>query len=279
MNRFERVAEAGDDGKTLLSFLRGRFPLAADHELRASLKSRDIRVNEIKTGENILLRAGDRVVWYTKWTAPELPVAFEDENIFVINKPAGICSDRQEDGAFSVEEWGRERGAEIVHRLDQQTSGLLMLAKNQKVKEALEEALRLHQIEKTYHCVVVGVPPRNHAVLHAYLYKDALLAKVSVSMKPGPFAKEIVTEYDVVEVRGDCSLLRVTLHTGRTHQIRAHLAFIGFPLLGDDKYGSRERNRLHRARRLMLCSTGLKFLTEGELSYLKGRSVEIPCPF
>lgn len=279
MNRFDMTAEARDEGRPLLFFLRTRYPLAPERELRASLKNRDIRVNGTRVDENIPLRAGDSVTWFTTWAQPELETVFEDDNILLINKPAGISSDRQADGAFSVEEWARARGANIAHRLDQQTSGLLLLSKNPQAEAALDEALRLRKIDKIYHCLTAGVPPVRHDVLHAYLYKDASRALVRVSAEPGPFAKKIVTEYDVIEVKGDCARLRVVLHTGRTHQIRAHLAFIGCPLLGDDKYGSREQNRRHRAKRLMLCSTCLRFHTDGLLEYLSGRSFEILPPF
>lgn len=279
LKRFEIRAGARDEGKRLLSFLRARFPMAPESELRSSLKKRDIRVNGLRTAENVPLYPDDWIVWYTAWSAPELPVIYEDEQLIIINKPAGISTDRQEDGAFSVEEWAGERGAFLVHRLDQQTSGLLALARGVDAREALDEAIRRRQLTKTYHCIVIGAPGQRHGLLRAYLVKDAKRALVTVSGAPGPFAKEIVTEYDVAEAGGGLSLLRVTLHTGRTHQIRAHMAFIGCPLLGDDKYGSRERNRRYRARRLMLCATGLRFHTEGRLAYLNGRSFEIAPPF
>ncbi len=279
LNRFEVRAGTRDEGKRLLSFLRTRFPMAAESELRSSLKRRDIRVNGLRVSENVPLHSDDLVVWYTAWSAPELPIVYEDEQIIIINKPAGISTDMQEDGAFSVEEWGRERGASLVHRLDQQTSGLLALARGEGAREALDEAVRRRQLTKTYHCIVIGAPEKRHDLLRAYLVKDAKRALVTVSDVPGPFAKEIVTEYDVAEAGGGLSLLRVTLHTGRTHQIRAHMAFIGCPLLGDDKYGSREHNRRYRARRLMLCATGLCFHTEGRLAYLSGRCFDIAPPF
>lgn len=279
MNRFELTAGPEDEGKLLLSFLRTRHPMAPGRVLQGAFKARDVKLNGVRTPVNAAVHAGDLVVWFTAWDEPELEIIYEDENLMIINKPSGISSDRQEDGALSVEEWGEGRGASIVHRLDQQTSGLLILSKSDEIKTALEEALRMHQIEKRYQCLVACVPDRNHAVLRAYLHKDPKLGKVSVSEKPGRFAKEIVTEYDVMEAKGDYARLLVTLHTGRTHQIRAHMAFIGHPLLGDDKYGSREANRSLKARKLMLCSTWLCFHTQGSLAYLHGQAFGIQPPF
>ena len=91
-------------------------------------------------------------------------------------------------------------------------------------------------------------------------------------------AKKIITEYTVVQP-GECARLRIALHTGRTHQIRAHMAFIGHPLLGDDQYGDRAFNREYKARRLMLCATSLAIETGGQLPQLDGRVFTIECPF
>ena len=225
----------------LLSFLRARHPLAPERVLQSALKARDVKLNGIRVSGSTGIRAGDLVVWFTTWKEPDLEIIYEDDNLMIVNKPSGISSDRQEDGAMSVEEWGERRGASIVHRLDQQTSGLIILSKNDAAKAALEEALRMRQIEKRYQCLVAGVPEEPHGVLRAYLYKDSELGRVSVSEKPGRFAKEIVTEYDVMEAKGDYARLLITLHTGRTHQIRVHMAYAGHGLIGDQTYGGKRR--------------------------------------
>ena len=120
---------------------------------------------------------------------------------------------------------------------------------------------------KEYTCLVLGTPEREHAVLEHFLIKDAKHAKVRVTSKELDGAKRIVTEYSVLE-SGECSRLAIRLHTGRTHQIRAHMAFIGHPLLGDDQYGDREANRHFKVRKLMLCSTRLSFSISGKMDYL-----------
>lgn len=279
MNRFEVIARDEEEGKPLLSILRKRYPLAPEHVFQSALKLRDIKINGERISHNVSLNAGNRVTWFTTWEEPELKIVYEDDNLMIINKPAGISTDRQADSAMSAEEWADSRGAFVVHRLDQQTSGLLILAKNKEKKLALEEAFRLRQIEKHYQCLVSGIPGKSHDILRAYLLKDSKSSIVTISDKPRRFAKQIVTEYDVLEAKGDSARLLVTLHTGRTHQIRAHMAFIGHPLLGDDKYGNYDINRKFKSKRLMLCSIGLRFHTAGVLAYMEGRTFSIEAPF
>ena len=251
VNTFELVVGQSEQGKKVSAILRRKYPLAPAWVLKKALKEKE----------------------------PDNPNIFEDENILIINKPSGISRDQQADGATSIESWGIAHDAFIVHRLDQQASGLLIMAKNEDIKLVLEDALANKTIVNSYQCLVYGVPHLNHAILQAYLIKDAKRGEVRVTNTNREFAKQIVTEYDVIQARGDSSRLLVTLHTGRTHQIRAHLAFNGHPILGDDKYGSREANRLLKYKRLMLAATSMEFQADGELAYLKGRKFEIDAPF
>ncbi|NLC32714.1 MAG: RluA family pseudouridine synthase [Clostridiales bacterium] len=279
MNLFEIVAQQSDQGKKVSAILRGQNPLAPSWVLQKALKNKDVKINGVKVSKDEKVQAGDHIRWYSLWKEPDFPVIFEDENILIINKPSGISSDQQSDGAMSIESWALSQEAYIVHRLDQQTSGLLVLAKNDVIKLAIEEAMANRTIITSYQCLVYGVPLSKHAILQAYLIKDAKRNEVRVTKSNSEFAKQIITEYDILEAKGDSSRLLITLHTGRTHQIRAHLAFSGYPILGDDKYGSRDANRLFKCKRLMLAATIMNFQTEGKLSYLKGRCFEVDAPF
>ena len=163
-----------------------------------------------------------------------------------------------------------ERGETyFIHRLDRNTAGLLIFAKNAEAEGELLSAFRDRRVEKIYLARVVGCPKEKHAVCTAYLKKDAAASRVRVSSKP--VGEKIITEYEVVE-RGETSLLRVTLHTGKTHQIRAHLAFLGFPIVGDEKYGDGAYNRAHNAVRQKLVAKRLTLHCAGALAYLDGRT-------
>jgi len=285
MYRYTIAAQDAHDGMKLMQFLRRSYPLAPEWAILKSLKAHDIKVNGVRAQDNRELLTGDLVEWFTLWTAAEIPIIYEDGNLLIVSKPAGLNTDEHKDGDFSLLSWAIERvhgeqyQPRLVHRLDNQTSGLLILAKNDQAQEALIDALRQRDIIKRYVCLVAGCPKQGQAVLQDYMIKDAVGAKVQIYSKPVAGSKEIITEYRTIKAGEDFSRLEVTLHTGRTHQIRAHLAYIGHPVLGDDKYGDYAVNKRLRARRLMLAATELSFRAGGYLAYLEGRQFTQEAPF
>lgn len=284
------------DGMMLSKLLLqvGDMPLWA---VKQAMKKRDIRVDHIRISEDCRVYEGQeiRVYWSKealasqKQSKPTVPIVFEDEHILVINKPQGLQSQNEEnplagDSALTrVLSAKRESGEptdqiRLCHRLDVQTGGLLLFTKDEASYEAALEAFEKRTMEKFYTCRVKGCPAKRESVLHAYLRKDAQLSRVAVTDYPARGALEIITGYRVLEA-GEYARLEVELMTGRTHQIRAHLAHIGHPILGDDKYGDRELNRKLGLKRQQLWSTRLVFHASGALAYLEGKSVSIECPF
>ncbi len=234
------------------------------------IKRGDVRVNGVRTRADIPLSAGDIVAYYTTAAEEAKPchnTVYEDENILIADKYSGVSSEALFSALSGV-------AAYPVHRLDRNTCGLLVIAKNEGCQRLLVDAFRERRVEKIYLCFAKNAFRRDSAVLSAYLKKDEKSSSVKVSDSPSAGAVKIVTEYEVQKKYGDYALVKVTLHTGKTHQIRAHLAHIGCPVLGDEKYGDRALNDKYHARRQILVAKSLTFNAGGELCYLDGKSFE-----
>ncbi|MDE6613483.1 MAG: RNA pseudouridine synthase, partial [Clostridia bacterium] len=159
-----------------------------------------------------------------------------------------------------------------VHRLDRNTQGLIVFAKNKGAEAELLSAFKERRVIKTYIALCKNRFKEESATLTAYLKKDEKSASVKIYDKEVPDSVKIITQYSLVEKRGDIALVRITLHTGRTHQIRAHFAHVGCPVLGDGKYGDEALNKKYGFKRQCLISKILAFCFTGKLSYLNGKS-------
>lgn len=287
-----KLTVAGNSPIRLKAWLNAQFPLLPKHAAAALLSNRDIRVNGKRTGEDAELRPGDEVMLYAPdalLDGPPLDVVYCNEALLVAVKPPGVSSSApgEADMAALAARWLEAAGEPpfvlACHRLDNQTGGLMMLARSDEAEACVRALMESGKIIKTYHCIVRGVPQPKHAVLKAWMIKDEARAHVQVLDRPAPGAHTAVTEYTLVSTDGERSLLEVTLHTGRTHQIRAHMAHAGHPLLGDDKYGDRAFNRAHKARRQKLWASRLEFrFMPGECPELRecaGLTLERAAPF
>lgn len=239
----------------------------ASFALRRLLHARDVRVNGVRVGENVRLHAGDEVVYYmtpAEEQKPAFSILYEDENVCVADKESGVNSE----AVFSALSARGE--TYFIHRLDRNTGGLLVFARTKEAERELLHCFRARLAEKRYLALVFGKMRKRGEILTAYLKKDGENARVFVSDKP--VGEKIVTEYEVLEERGETTLLCIRLHTGKTHQIRAHLAFVGNPVVGDEKYGDRMKNRALHAARQRLVAKELTLHCGGVLAYLGGRT-------
>ena len=267
------------------------FPELPERSVRAAFLRRDVKLDGKRISREDRARAGQEIRIYLRDDEAEeqaiLEVIYEDGDALIVNKPAGISVEPDGKGGVTLTELcvrhvreadSRAEAPAACHRLDNQTSGLCLFAKNPRALEILQEVFRNREMEKYYECLVRGIPKPSAAECRAFLVKDAKAGRVRVLDHPATDAKMILTGYETLEA-GPVSRLRVHLMTGRTHQIRAHLAALGHPILGDDVYGDRMWNREKKTRTLRLCAVSLKLDTGGALPDLDGKEFRIKAPF
>ncbi len=235
---------------------------------------------------------------------PNLNIVYEDENILLCDKPAGVLVHTGDgDGKVSGDGSTQDRSTLIYHiqaylyqkgeydpksensfapalcnRIDRNTGGIVICAKNAPALRAVNERIRENKISKHYLCAVHGKTPRNKDTLSDFLIKDSKNNKVRVLKNKQQGAKEIITKYTLIEhnARLNISLLEIELVTGRTHQIRAHMASIGNSLLGDGKYASIQKDKTIGYKHQALYSYKLEFLPYDDiLSYLNGHIFKV----
>ncbi|MBQ7507437.1 MAG: RluA family pseudouridine synthase [Lachnospiraceae bacterium] len=263
-----------EEGQRLDKYLKRLLPLAKPSLLYKMLRKKNILLNRHKAEGSEKLNAGDTVTLYfsdesfdklsqrkEETVAVELPVnpevLFETEDLLILDKPAGILSQRAKAEDISLNEWLRDRypaegnyRPSCLNRLDRNTSGLVLAAKN--LKGAMEGSRWLAEgtLTKRYRALVVGRPDEQIEG-SAYLVKDRKtnLVRVSETKDSAEEGSSLIRFcYERIKTIDRYSLLSITILTGKSHQIRAHLSMLGFPILGDPKYGDSAENRLWKKR-------------------------------
>ena len=232
------------------------------------LKNRDVKKDGKRLGADDDLLAGDEVVVFCEeLPEPKFKILFEDENVIVLSKGAKI----EVQGKDSLEKL--IPGSIAVHRLDRNTTGVMIMAKNSAAESSLKAAFKAGNIEKLYVCEVYGKPDFRGEKREAYLVKDSERSEVKVFKNYVQKAVKIATSFETVKVGAETSIVRVKLHTGKTHQIRAHLAFLGYPIIGDGKYGNNKINKKFKQNYQKLHCFSLKIeKIDKNLEYLKNKA-------
>lgn len=298
------VIAENDANQRLDKFLTKAYPNLPQSMLYKSIRKKDIKCNGKRCEISTRLQAGDVLTLYLKdeffqteerqhdfMKAPRaLSVLYEDENFMVLDKKPGLIVHPDENYHFDsliarVQRYLYEKGEyrpeqeasfapALINRIDRNTGGIVMAAKNAETLRIMNQKLRDRELHKYYLCIVCGVLKQKSGTLTGYLEKNEAQNRVYVSNRKTESSKSIRTRYAVVQETADFSLLEVELLTGRTHQIRAHLASIGHPLAGDGKYGKNSVNKKTGLPYQALYSYRLQFdfqTDAGILNYLNHR--------
>ena len=304
----EITIQKNDAGQRVDRFLSKTYPNLKTALVCKLLRKKRIKLNGARSEPNVILKEGDVLRFYLSDEllakeprkieksdiSAEINVVYEDENILLIDKPAGLVVHEDNDNSqdtlidrvlsylYQKGEYDPELENSfvpaLVNRIDRNTSGIVIAAKNAEALRILNQKVRDREIQKLYLCAVLGRLRPVAATLTAYLKKLSEENRVIVSDKKQDGFLTIRTKYRVMKSSGELSLVEVDLLTGRTHQIRAHFAHIGHPLLGDEKYGDSAVNKRYRVKKQALCSYRLifKFTTDaGILEYLNGKDFSI----
>lgn len=273
------------------------------------IRTKKIKVGGKRTDGKYMLSEGDVIDLYIKdeffdspendkgaltHIEPKIDVVYEDENIILVNKRPGVVVHEDKDARdntliMHIQAYLYKKGEydptgelsfapALCNRIDRNTGGIVVAAKNAAALREMNEKIKNNEISKFYLCAVKGIMPKKSDTLTGYLIKDSATNTVTVYDRKVKDAKNIITKYRVLAEKNGNSLLEVELVTGRTHQIRAHMAHIGHPLLGDGKYGVNRGEKRDGYKYQALYAYRIRFDfadDSGTLGYLRGKTVEL----
>lgn len=295
------VVNSNDSGQRIDKFLSKYLTDMPQALIYKYIRKKRVKINHKRCEVSKKISEGDIIELYINdeffnepdekydfLNAPSaLNIIYEDRNIILVDKRVGLIVHPDESthtdclinrikkylynkGEF-IPQNENSFSPSLVNRIDRNTSGIVIACKNSESLRILNEKMKSREIEKYYICIVHGRPPKKSDTLKAFLQKNEDQNTVYISEVQSPGYKPIETKYKVIRSNGTFSMLEIQLLTGRTHQIRAHLAFLGYPILGDGKYGLNLMNKETGYKHQALCSYKLifKFSSDaGILNYL-----------
>ncbi len=310
MKRF--VIGQNDAGQRVDSFIRKATPSDPQSMISKAKRKKDIKLNRKRFEISTRLNEGDILELYLNdcffssditsdsdsydfmSSSKDISIVYEDENVILLNKEVGLVVHEDESGDSDtlvnrLKRYLYEKGEyspqnensfvpALCNRIDRNTCGIVIAAKNAESLRVLNDKIKNREIDKRYLCITVGIPPKKADTMTAYIFKNSKTNTVTVSDKKTSSNRTAITSYRVLKTYDNLSLCEVELKTGRTHQIRAHMSYIGCPLLGDSKYGNNEANRKYKVKKQALCSYKLRFAfntSASILEYLNGKEFTV----
>jgi len=274
--------------KDIAFVLKKEFPRLSTSSLNKVFRLKDVKVNGARVSKDYIVSLNDEIQVYLSDNIlfgidNKIFYAYEDENILIAYKPKGVISTlgdekRNSNSIYFDEIVNNDKtNVKICHRLDTNTEGLVIFAKNENSHQAILDGFKNNTIHKEYLTLVYGKPSKTHDILSNYIINDNGYAKI-LDKKTND-SKECITEYSVLEYlkKYNASILSVILHTGRTHQIRAHMKYINCPVIGDSKYGANEINNKFKLYSQVLYAVKYTFSFDenSPLYYLNNITVDI----
>ncbi len=299
--------KTNDENQRLDKFLQKAVPRLPQTLMYKYIRLKRIKVNNKKCDISYRLKQGDLVELYINdeffeessnkdflLASSNIKVLYEDENILLVDKQAGLVVHEDNDNSidtlinrvlhylYDKKEYNPELEASFIpalcNRIDRNTSGIVMVAKNAEALRVLNEKIKEREVEKYYLCVVSGHLEKKADTLTHYHLKNSNDNTVKVFDKPTKETKTMITSYRVLAYSKANTLVEIELKTGRTHQIRAHMAYIGHPLIGDGKYGINKINMQYGQKQQLLYSYKIRFNFKENnhiLSYLNQKEFEV----
>ena len=282
------------ENKDVYSVIKKTFPHISTSSLNKVFRLKDVKVNDLRVNKDYILKQYDIVKIYLNDNVlfglpSNIQYIYEDNNILVAYKPKGVQSNFEGDIKNKstlvpyfdelVKQDKKNNELIICHRLDMNTEGLTIFAKNKPAHEEILSAFKQDGITKEYVTLVYGKPAKAQDILSHYMLKDEKTGYSKVIEKYVKGAKSCITEYSIIKYVKplNCSVVSIKLHTGRTHQIRAHMKYLGCPVIGDSKYSTNEINNNFKlsSQALFAVKYNFNFSSTSPLNYLNDVVVDI----